>query len=450
MKESRRLRWTIAGIVLTLTAVLAGVLIWVKGQWPTWIRGNWDPPAPALVFPAAAAPVPGWRVRLSGLGLPEDTAVKSVIGKRGDTLVLEVERVGSAERWVVALNVRTAKVAFPSAALTPTQEYPPHCYLNGPTVLCVGRTGGTLVAWVIDADVGTLAFYGPTTLLKTRNVEPAGGYLVSTASNGISGIGSDTESTWFVPGEGVLYPIYRAESGSADRSLAVQNIDRVGSGRSVVFALSDGAIVTPTLPEGRVAIRSTVYPGGFAVEVGAENGNRLKPDEVLFFDNGGNRLGRIPVSRTATLSANSPDLPVLDSHDGAMVFAPDGDELLFLRKQHINDTARRIGARFFVRVSNSGNPKWTQYDLRTGAEGSTCELPMDRYIAGDEKTAILGRASPGAEFVARGVDLDSCETLWRIPSQPNSHSLITRVNTTLIQVSDDGKELMSLLPGGTG
>jgi hypothetical protein len=58
---------------------------------------------------------------------------------------------------------------------------------------------------------------------------------------------------------------------------------------------------------------------------------------------------------------------------------------------------------------------------------------------------VLVVTSPNANVVAKARDLATCDTLWTIPSQPNSLGRVWRVNTTLVQLSDDGTELVSLV-----
>jgi hypothetical protein len=42
-------------------------------------------------------------------------------------------------------------------------------------------------------------------------------------------------------------------------------------------------------------------------------------------------------------------------------------------------------------------------------------------------------------------DLDTCERLWVISSAPGAWRDVWRINTTLVQLSDDGTELTSLV-----
>jgi hypothetical protein len=58
-----------------------------------------------------------------------------------------------------------------------------------------------------------------------------------------------------------------------------------------------------------------------------------------------------------------------------------------------------------------------------------------------------GDGNPGAAQTS-AIDLASCEPLWTITSPKGSFRDMWRINTTLVQLSDDGTELMSLVTPG--
>jgi len=59
-----------------------------------------------------------------------------------------------------------------------------------------------------------------------------------------------------------------------------------------------------------------------------------------------------------------------------------------------------------------------------------------------------GDGNPGAVPETSVIDLASCDRLWTITSPKGSFRDAWRVNTTLVQLSDDGTELMSLVSPG--
>jgi hypothetical protein len=66
---------------------------------------------------------------------------------------------------------------------------------------------------------------------------------------------------------------------------------------------------------------------------------------------------------------------------------------------------------------------------RATVRGSPVEVLGERYV---------GR-------VAEAIDLATCDTLWTLTAPVGSFAQVWRVNTTLVQLSDDGTELVSLV-----
>jgi hypothetical protein len=89
---------------------------------------------------------------------------------------------------------------------------------------------------------------------------------------------------------------------------------------------------------------------------------------------------------------------------------------------------------------------WREYDLKTGDKGPACDFNMSNYLGTDGSVIVFGATNRKADVLAKARDLATCDTLWTVPSEADSLGRIWRVNTTLVQLSDDGTELMSLVP----
>jgi hypothetical protein len=116
--------------------------------------------------------------------------------------------------------------------------------------------------------------------------------------------------------------------------------------------------------------------------------------------------------------------------------------------------SRLVGSTLFTKLdepfTDINEPmidKWQQYDLRTGAQGKSCAFDMIAdYLGSDGTVGVFekGNAAVGRRTEAR--DLATCDELWSIASPAGSFRDVWQVGTTLMQLSDDGKELMSLVP----
>jgi hypothetical protein len=84
--------------------------------------------------------------------------------------------------------------------------------------------------------------------------------------------------------------------------------------------------------------------------------------------------------------------------------------------------------------------------ILVGVKGKTCDFNMDyRYLGTDGTVGVFQVDNPQVGLVAKARHLTTCDTLWELPSQVGSLARVWRVNTTLVQLSDDGTELMSLV-----
>lgn len=407
-------------------------------------------------------PVAGWRTGAADFELPADAVFvtsdvpaqsEPFIGYLGDRSYFLASRPGTGDWWLVGVDVGSGRALFPAVPLASASPYRPYCYLNGPAaVLCLRGEDRSYVAWVIDAESGAVTFSGPTPLAPPpgrTSVEAVGTYAVAGEQNrGVSGVGARAEPTWFVPGDGGVDQRYRLQSDLGAPALATQTTGGSATARKVVFALSDGKVMTPDVGAGRQALNAAVYPGGYAVEVGP-TGELVNPDEVLFFDEQGTRLGRVQTA--GTLAADSPDVPIIVTSDGATVYTRTGAPLLRISDDAAEPDVRLVGSRLLVNLGGgSAFPQWTQYDLSTGAQGPTCEVDFGNYLGTDGSVVVLHVQDPRRGRIAKAVDLTDCEVLWTLSAQPESQARVWRVNSTLVQLSDDATELMSLAaPGQT-
>ena len=387
-------------------------------------------------------PVPGWQTTVKELGLPDGTVVRPVgnIGDRGIFLGITGEGW-----WLLGIDVMSGQRVFGPVRLGPAGDATDfNCYVNGPPdVLCV-RQGSNpqtpSTAWVVDTSTGKLTFDGRTGLRVARtqdqpSLEQIGNYAIATVSKkGVYGVGSRGETTWFVPGDGLLTSQFTRMARDTTASTFVVQ----GSGRvtEVVFSVIDGRVVKPEVPQDFLLGHAIVYPGGFGYEY--TKGSDYATERVAFFDDTGRKLSEPePGGR---LAARSLDFPAITSKLNNRIFTLEGRKLLELPPSGPSPYVRLIGSRFYVSV-DADHRVWQQFDLATGKAGKTCEGDTlgAYYIGSDGEVAVaLG------EGTAQGVDLATCDTLWSIPgSAPHEAKEVWKVNTTLVQRTDD--KLFSLV-----
>jgi hypothetical protein len=88
---------------------------------------------------------------------------------------------------------------------------------------------------------------------------------------------------------------------------------------------------------------------------------------------------------------------------------------------------------------------WRQYDLNTGAKGAACDFNMGNFLGSDGTVFVFKVTNRKAGLVAKARDRNTCETLWTLPAAVDSLAHVWRVNDTLVELSDDGTELTSLV-----
>lgn len=447
----------IVGLVGFVVAAAVVAVYWKRagGEALSETRdAGWQPPPQTfLASRMDVRPVAGWTARTGDVGLPAGSKFASSadaawsqpfvgdLGPRGFLLASTPDAAGS-QWWLVGVDAHTGGRLFAPVRLDAATASP-KCFLNGSdAVLCLreGDQGGT--AWVVDARSGAVSYSGPTDLrtsLGALHVTQVGSYAVAqTTGQGVFGIGPHAETTWFVPGKGQVNKRWAQATNVAPQALATQD---AGGDQTSVFSLVDGKVVSPELDAGLRPMSAVTYPGGFAVEV-VDSQNNSIPDGVEFFDDAGKKLGRADVS--AFLSTSSMDIPIVASAPESVVFSPAGGKLADISRLEPGDTALLIGAVLFV-----GGPSFDHdpqpYDLSTGAKGKPCKVTLSNYVATDGKVAIFESGNPNVGLVTKGVDLVTCDLLWSIDSPVGSFRDVWRMDTTLVQLSDDGTELTSLI-----
>jgi hypothetical protein len=449
------------GVIVTV--VMTGRLMKDKAP-PTFHRGDWQPP-PQTVLDSSMRlqPVPGWRTSVGNLGLPESSIFGRTddphgstpfVGSVGNNGYFLASAPGSPdrERWLVGLDVRTGRILFSPVRIDAGQDFV-DCFLNGPElVLCIAdaiHEGNTeSAAWVIDTRTGNVVFNGPTKLHASFDgrVHQVGIYAVAQIpGEGIYGVSPSAETTWFVPGTSVGSTRWTSDADPPDLAAASDSVP--GSDRTVIVSLTDGKVIHPDVGEELRPLTAVVYPGGFAVEATVDKKLSI-PDSVVFFDNAGNRVGETNVS--GFLSTLSMVLPIAEDSPNSTVFGANGAGLIQLPDQQLGQNARVIGHRLYAPESTWEGPvkvrRWRQFDLTTGKEGNACRPNMSGYVANDGSVGIFETVRyevTGATTFA--MDLTTCEKLWSTPVNPESFHRLWRIGDTLVELSDDGKELHSLV-----
>lgn len=451
-------RWLLAGgaLVLVTAVVLALVLMWWPRHKLNSARAAWQPPTePVLSSSMREQPVVGWRTSVLDLGLPEandsrivvsnvPTGPRAWVKSLGDNVYMLASSAASNGRqwWLAGVDARDGRRLFDAVPLGATMRQP-QCFLNGPTdILCIDQFPSN-TAWVIDGRSGAVIYTGPTDLRlgsATLAVAQVGIYAVAeTDDQGVYGIGNRAETTWFVPGEGRAQTPPPDAHGPSPQSLSAQGDANPRIWATTVFSVGDGRVIEPQMEQGAKLTETAMYSGGFAATIHSPDGG---PSGISFFDEMGRRVGDQGVK--GALSDDSIDLPVISSGDDSplAVYSPQGRKLIEVPHGAIS----RVGTALLVNDTKSQSfPMWQQYDLKTGDEGSACDFPMQNYIGTDGSIFVFEVTNHNAGLLATARDRISCEKVWSIPSKPDSLARIWRINSTLIQLSDDGMELNSLV-----
>lgn len=457
-------RWLVIVTVLGVVAVVVAAMVvtWWKPSGD--VRPVWQPPAQTfLASSMRMRPVPGWRTSVLDLGLPaaapgavgrstiaasyKPSQGRAFVGNIGDRAYFLATTSGAPlpQWWLVGLDVRDGHRLFAPIRLDTSITSPPECFLNGTTtVLCLRNDARTAAAWVIDTASGAVSFAGPTSLRtfpgKLRVVQVGIYAVAETMDEGVSGVGARAEPTWFVPGDGSVGAKQLANPDVGPQTHATQIGVGRGSLRMAIFSVADGTVISLDLGKDAHQQMTDIYPGGFAAEI-AFGGN---PDtQVEFFDNNGTRTAWHSIK--GDLSMGSSDVPIVHTHHNNSAFTPNGHKLIDIPLEHPIQAARLVGSKLFV-TTDTGSWRWQQYDLQTGVKGKECQFEMSsHYLGSDGSVAVFMVDDPDSGFSATANDLATCEVLWKIPSEVRSSGRVWRVNTTLIQLSDDGTEVFSLV-----
>jgi hypothetical protein len=107
-----------------------------------------------------------------------------------------------------------------------------------------------------------------------------------------------------------------------------------------------------------------------------------------------------------------------------------------------------IGTTLWVgETSGAGEPHFQPYDLRTGDKGKPCAFDLiNGYLGTDGSVFVRSPWNQKSDDLMQAYDLATCEMVWSIPRTiVGSLGRVTRIGNTLVQLSNDGTELMSLV-----
>ncbi|WP_163888247.1 hypothetical protein [Mycolicibacterium hippocampi] len=441
-------------------AATMAITWWIPNYRVDAARASWQPPPDALLSSSMRErPVPGWRTNPASLGLPlaDDSRIavsddpfgpRPFVGSIGTRayFLAHSESRNALQWWVVGLDVSNGRALFDAVPFS-ADGRPPQCFLNGPAdILCLDRSS-TPSAWVIDGRSGAVRYSGPTDLRALdggQSVQQVGIYAVAVNSDeGVFGIGSHAERTWFVPGNGRLNIEPQTRPGASSQTLTAQLEASPRTYASTVFSVVDGRVIEPEI-DSDVALKDTsFYTGGFAAQVAEPDGT---VSGIVFFDESGRRLGEH--NGVHVVYADQPvDLPVVsaESDDQRVVYSAQGKKLI-----EVSDgTIHLVETTLMVNLADSAAfPEWQQYNMRDGSPGPVCEFPMGHYLGHDGSALIFEFNHDNGDVLASGRDLNTCERLWSISKQPEALDRIFRVDGTIIHLTNEGAELTSLVAPG--
>ena len=402
-------------------------------------------------------PVPGWRTTVGDLGLPAigDSRIAVSNDPRGprpfigsiDNRAYFLASSGALEApqwWLVGVNVSDGRPLFEAVPLSVAARNP-ECFLNGPNdILCLDGLP-SVTARVIDGRSGAVDYVGPSDLRLgsgTLAVKQVGVYAVATTQDqGVFGIGPRAETTWFVPGDGLLAVGPGERPAARSQILTAQGDSNPRKFEKTVFSVADGRVVQPEIDEGGSIVETSFYSDGFAGKTAEADG---APGDIYFFDESGQRVGD---SAEGSLREEAADLPVTTtkSDDVNAVYSARGEKLLEVP----SGATELVGTTLMVNLDKSQTfPQWQQYDLKDGGKGPVCDYPMQNFLGTDGSTLVLGVANPDADILAKAYDLHSCERLWSIPKQTGSVDRIWQVGGQLVQLAANATELTSFVAPG--
>ncbi|AIY48870.2 hypothetical protein [Mycolicibacterium fortuitum] len=425
---------------MTVVVVVSGAIMWwFSAGSEAWARHRWNPPESDYLPSMRANPVAGWTADIATLGLPPGSSITA-----GDDPQGPIIRTGSSRAyliasspgptpqwWLTGVDAADGRRLFAPVALNMTTRAP-SCFINGASVVCIADDYDRATAWVIDRQTGQLTYTGPTDVRLTswekRSARQAGDYLVAvTEKQGIYGVGPQAETTWFVPGAGVV-----AEHNS---DVAFQ-----GTGREdgvTLFSLADGQVLDPQFPDKTELLNTAFFSGGFAQQFAEKPGH----DFVQFFDT----AGKLTINKRfdGKLGGTTGNLIGIADSDSYGIYTLQGDKLLDLAGGRI----QLIGTTLWVSEKDkvTQSTAFRPYDMRTGDKGEPCEFDLSTgYLGSDGTVAVRAPVNPKSDLLADAWDLSTCERVWSIPRN-GPLGRVTRLGDTLVRLSDDGTELYSLV-----
>jgi hypothetical protein len=447
-------------VLIALSVVLASVAAvafvwWHRDGRFEAARRSWQPASDRLSSLMRDQPVAGWRASATDLGLPapvdggqpsrlavsnETFGPRPFIGSVGDNayFLATSDATQTPQWWLVGIDAKDGKRLFPAVPLSTGTRFP-QCFVNGPTdVLCLSTELTSATAWVVDAKSGAMIYNGPTDLRVVPAplvVEQVGYYAVAKAARqGVYGIGHHAETTWFVPGDGT---IQAGPLNDVTSTLAAQESADKHDWNTTVFDVSNGSVVKPEGPEGAKLQKTVLYPGGFAAVVEVDD----ELTGVQFFNEAGKHLASADGSPSTDQTGMLPNVSESPTAD-VSIFSPDGGLLLVMPR----GVKYLVGSTMYLNENASDDfPMWRQYDLKTGNKGPACDFNMRNFLGTDGSVFVFEVTNRKAGLLAKARDLNTCEELWTVPSAVDSLGRIWRINTTLVQLSDDGTELTSLV-----
>lgn len=437
-----RARWWLAASAAVLVTVMVVVVVGRETRSLRDVEPSQGPANLPIAFSLDRVVVPGWRLNASTLGLPADADLGRDPFSTSDGAAYFISDCSGTCRSasVYGIDVRTGKAIFQPVELTGAKFA--NCTRNGPSVaVCLDNWSnpGGLYAWVIDLEQGRVIHRGPTGLGWNSGTEhpwtqqASGGdgsaWTVATAKGeGIHGLGSATELTWFASGDGQLLNNNNASPLAVQLAHTKEPVYRV-------FSVTNGHELTPTAPAGTSLKRAVVYPGGFAYQF--ESGATVG---VLFYDMSGRLLARKELTGYNLLDTGS--LPVVLDRNVFRVFRPDGTQALAipadLSSVPVFEVAGSSLYLWYWDDASSVDKRWQRWDLARGTAGKICTLNMTQYVGGNGNIVLT---TDNADLTA--TDLSTCHAVWRWPATDYK---VKQVGDGLIAYNQ--REVMSLRPTG--
>lgn len=437
----RRSRWPfiVAALMMVVVVVSGAIMWWFAAGSEAWARHRWNPPESDYLPSMRANPVPGWKTEIATLGLPPGSSITAgndpsgpIIRTGSSRAYLIASSPGPTPQWwLTGVDAADGRRLFAPVALNMTTRAP-SCFINGASVVCIADDYDRATAWVIDRQTGQLTYTGPTDVRLTswekRSARQAGDYLVAvTEKQGIYGVGPQAETTWFVPGAGVV--------GSHNDDTAFQGTGREDS--ATMFSLKSGEVIQPQFPDGVGSRGATFFEGGFAEQFTEKPGH----DFVQFFDT----AGKLTINKRfdGKLGGTTGNLIGIADSDSYGIYTLQGDKLLDLAGGRI----QLIGTTLWVSEKDkvTQSTAFRPYDMRTGDKGEPCEFDLSTgYLGSDGTVAVRAPVNPKSDLLADAWDLSTCERVWSIPRN-GPLGRVTRLGDTLVRLSDDGTELYSLV-----